>query len=181
MEQEEIKVQEQKPKSTAKILAGVSLGLTIFAILLAGLFDFLAFKEAILTFLGGIIVTAAALIMLMIIFCITIIMIFGIIIVQNHGFWPMQYAKNIFTDVMGEVEFIPAQMSAFRIYRIVLIVICVAIIVLSIIALVKYKKELKLGIVKRIDEVKPMATTSLVLAIIGMLISIGAIVVTLGL
>ncbi len=179
--EEEIKELDQKPKRPSKILAGTSLGLTIFSILLAGLFDFIAFKESILTLIGGIFVAAAAAAILMIIFFITIIMIFGIILVQNHGFWPMQYIKDIISDIFGSIEFVPSQMSTFRIFRIILLVLCVADIVVSIIALIKYKQELAQGIAKRYEATKPMATTSLVLAIIGALLSIGAIAVTFSL
>ncbi len=176
IQEEELKPQE--PKRVSRTLAITSLSIAIFMIFLSGLFDFLAFKDAILTFIAGLIVSAAATVIIFMAFLASLIMIFGIIILQNNGFWPASAIKNVFLDIMGSVEILPEQLAAFRIYRIILLVLFVGNIVLSSIAFVKFKKEKALKLVKPYDNTKSMAITALVFACIGAAISMASIFLT---
>ena len=168
----------QSPKSVSRTLAITSLSIAIFMIFLSGLFDFLAFKDAILTFIAGLLVTAAATVIIFMAFIASLVLIFGIIILQNNGFWPINAIKNVFIEIMGSVEILPEQLAAFRIYRIILLVLFVGNIILASIAVVKYKKEKALKLVKPFDNTKPMAITALVFACIGAAISIASIFLT---
>ena len=174
--EEELK--PQSPKRVSKTLAITSLSIAIFMIFLSGLFDFLAFKDAILTFVAGLVVTAIATVLILMAFLASLVLIFGIVILKNNGFWPINVIKNVFTDIMGSVEILPEQLASFRIYRIILLVLFVGNIVLASIAIVKFKKEKALKLVKPFDNTKSMAITALVFACIGAVISTASIFLT---
>lgn len=177
MEQEEIIIQEQKPKQTSKILAWIAFGLSIFSIILAGVFDFLAFKEAIMSLIGAIFATAVVFIVLIMAFLVSLVLIFGIIILQDKGFWPLKAMETVFKEIMGSVEFAPSQIATFKIYRIVLIALCVVIFVLSIIALVKHKLEQKKYPLEKSNSAKVLSIIALILSIFGILASAAAILI----
>ena len=97
-----------------------AFGLSIFLIFLAAIFDVIAFKDTILTFIGGIIISAAAFVVLCILFLISFILIFGFYLVKTEGFWPLPLSIEFFKEVMGEVKVTAEQIAMFRIFRIIL-------------------------------------------------------------
>ena len=180
MENEEVELidPEKKQKSVSKITAGISLGLMILTILLALLFDFLAFKDAILTFVAAIVLSAAAFVLFTIFFVVSFVLIFGFYLVNEHGFWPLSLSISFFKEVIGDIVITAEQVAQFRIYRIIIIVLCCASIALSIVSKVYYNKDKSAGLIKPFGATKGIYQTALVMAIIGIVVSIGMMIVS---
>ena len=155
-----------------------AFGLSIFLIFLAAIFDVIAFKDTILTFIGGIIISAAAFVVLCILFLISFILIFGFYLVKKDGFWPLPLSIEFFKEVMGEVKVTAEQIATFRVFRIILIVLCLSTLVVAIVGRVMTKKDIQAGLVKRLKSVYGYATAAIVLTIIGALVSMATIALT---
>ena len=165
-------------KRPSEILATVSLVLAILAIPLAFGFDLIAFHNAILTFVGMLIVGSIAFIVLTGLFLISFILIFGFYLVEKEGFWPLKYTLQFFDEMFKDLTITSQEVQLFITLRIVLIVICVALVVTSSIAKVMLDNEKKAGITRPFDSAPGQAKAALVLAIIGIVVSIGAIAIT---
>ena len=168
----------KKPTLVSQKVTMTAFGLSIFLIFLAAIFDLIAFKDTILTFIAGIVVSAAAFVVLCVLFLISFILIFGFYLVQKEGFWPLPLSIEFFKEVMGEVKVTAEQIAMFRTFRIVLIVLCIATLIVAIVGKVMTKKDIKAGLVKRLKSVDGYATAAIVLTIIGALVSMATIAIT---
>ena len=173
-----VETKAKKPTLVSQKVTMTAFGLSIFLIFLAAIFDLIAFKDTILTFIAGIVVSAAAFVVLCVLFLISFILIFGFYLVQKEGFWPLPLSIEFFKEVMGEVKVTAEQIAMFRTFRIVLIVLCIATLIVAIVGKVMTKKDIKAGLVKRLKSVDGYATTAIVLTIIGALVSMATIAIT---
>ena len=173
-----VETKAKKPTLVSQKVTMTAFGLSIFLIFLAAIFDLIAFKDTILTFIAGIVVSAAAFVVLCVLFLISFILIFGFYLVQKEGFWPLPLSIEFFKEVMGEVKVTAEQIAMFRTFRIVLIVLCIATLIVAIVGKVMTKKDIKAGLVKRLKSVDGYATAAIVLTIIGALVSMATIAIT---
>ena len=167
----------KKEKRPSKIFTGVSFGLVWFTILLAILFDFIAFKDVILHFIAGIIVTGIAFVVLTMFFVASFALIFGFILVKDYGFWPFNLTINLFKDIMGDIQVTAEAVQLFTTLRIIICVVCVAIIVLAIIAKFYIKKDKEMKLYRITDNTVALSTTALTMGIIGLLMSLSLIAI----
>lgn len=162
---------------TTKTLAITCFILVLSALVSALISDAIVVGQAILGFILALVVAVVAFIVGVFLMIISCILIFGIYLLENDGFWPIIWAESAFKDVMKDYQITNAQIDILFTIRIILLVICVAVFIMSIIALSYVKK------VKKQDKIinrKPtlgFATTSLVLSILGVLACIGVLVV----
>ena len=167
----------EKIKSVGKTLSILSLVLAIISIFLAVLFDFISFKDAILHFVGGIIISCIVFVFLVAFFIVSFILIFGFYLVKLYGFLPLSISINLFKEIMGDIVITNEQIITFRIFRFILLAICITILIISIIARIKIKKEKEVGLIFS-RSVKNMAKSATILAIIGLIISLVAIIIS---
>ena len=114
---DDLNTQQNKPKRISKIYTGIAFGLVWFSILLAIIMDLLALKDVILTFIGAIIISAAALVIMFVAFIISIIFVFGFYLLKEHGFWPVKVALNLFKDVLGDIHITANDVQAIMVHK----------------------------------------------------------------
>jgi hypothetical protein len=167
---------EQK-KLVSKKLATIALILSISAIILATIFDIIAFKDTILQFIAALIIPCFAFILFIIFYFISIVLVFGVYIQESQGFWPTKLTRKLFLEMLGSIKITDKQIQLFQIFRIIIICICVGILILAIIAKIKAKKEAKEELLD-IKKAKRRGRTSRILSILGILVSVAALFIT---
>ena len=168
---------QQQQKRLSRIFTGISFGMVWFALLLAVIFDFIAFKDVILHFVAGIIVTGIAFVFLTVMFVASFILVFGFLIIDDYGFWPLKLTVSLFKDILGDIHISAESVQLFFIFRIILFVICIAIVVLAIIAKAYIKQDKAKGLYNIKDNTTGMSTAALTMGIIGMLLSLPVVAV----
>ena len=165
---------------TAKTLAIVSMASAFAAILLAIVFDAIAFKEVILQFVASLILPIMAFVVLFIAMIASIICVFGILLLKEYGFWPLTLSIEFFKQLLSEIKVSADALHTFIIFRAVLLVICLCIIILAIASKAlsgpKEKNVDEKGKrIKRKDGARAMSTVGLIFGILGLVVSLSAI------
>lgn len=167
-----------KKHSLSHTLAIISLLLAIFAIILAIIFDITSFAEVVAQFIAALILPIIAFVVLIMAMIVSFVLIFGIYLVKEYGFWPLTLSIDFFKEILADIKITPDQIDTFRGLRVVLIVICIAIIVLGIIAKSLAKNDPENGVVPRVvRSTKGMAKASIILGILGVIVSLAALVI----
>ena len=169
--------EEKKIKYMPKTLAIIALVIVLVAIPLALLLDFVAMHEAILQFIGGLFVSVILTVVFFMAFLVSIILIFGIIILQNQGFWPIKLSLQVFKEIMGSITVEAAAIQMFRIFRMIIIAICIAVLIIAIIAKGKVKAENLETKTKEMNEAISISKAAIVLSIIGLVLSVIAVII----
>ena len=164
-------------KKEIKILAIVCFSLIMAALVTAIVSDAIIVGQSILGFVLALIIAVIAFIVGVILMIISCMLIFGIYLLDQEGFWPIAWAESAFKDVMKDYQITNAQIDTLITIRIVLLVVCIAVFIASIIV-VKYVKKIKKQD-KTINR-KPTSgfgTASLVLSILGVVACLGMMAV----
>ena len=151
-----------------KILALISFSCVFGLILVAIITDFVIFKDYILAFIGGILVTGFLFFIFFIGFVLSIILVFGIRIVNNAGFWPLSLSISIFKEILGDVYISDVQITTFISLRIAIIIMLISMFILAIVANKMHKR--------RIIEKDPNIRTTKPFTVVAILFSILAVV-----
>lgn len=172
-------VQAQKKNKVAQILGLVGMLLAFFAIFLAIGFDIFSFKEVILQFIAALILPVLAFVVFFIAMLASLILIFGIILLKEYGFWPLTLSFQFFKEIINDIKVTPSQISTFLTCRIILIIICLSIIGLAIASIVlntEQEVEVRGVIVKRKNKgASATSTFALIFGILGLLVSVAAL------
>ena len=171
---------QQLPKPEKRLsqkLTTASLVLTILAIPFALLLDFIAIKDTILQFVATIIVGSVAFVFLFVLFVASFVLIFGFYLVKEHGFWPLSLGIQMFKDMFADITIANEQLQLFIYLRIIIVVLCVGLLVMSSISKYLVEKDIKEGYMKKIVSPLGQAKAALALSIIGLLVSIGSMVI----
>lgn len=159
-------------ESNKKALAIISFSVVMTALLVAIISDFVIFAEAIITFVAGTIIAVVAFIFFIILMIASCILIFGIYILQNYGFWPATLSMDFYKEMLADIKVSQEALNAFRAFRIAFLVICTITFIIAIIAL--HKDEM---IEKKVP-LKGMSVVALIFSILGIVTAIGVLVIT---
>ena len=154
-----------------KVLAIISFTLVMSALLFVIITDISIFYKAILAVVGGIIVSIFAFFFLFIFMILSIVLVFGVFIIKEYGFWPLNFSLGLFKEVLGGIEISSEQMGMFVIFRIIVLVILVATLIMSCIA--KHRSE---EIPK--PPLRGMSVAATVLSIMGIVSGFIALLIT---
>lgn len=167
-----------KKHSSSHILAIIALCLAIFAIVLAVIFDITAFADVVLQFIAALILPVIAFVVLFMAMIVSFILIFGVYLVKEYGFWPLSLSIQFFKEILADIKVTTDQIETFRGLRVVLILICIAIIVLGIVAKSLAKNDSEKGVIPRVvGSTKGMAKAATILGILGIIVSVAALVI----
>ena len=155
-----------------KVLSIISFVLVMLTLLAALISDFVLFQDAILQFIGGILASIFLFIILCIALLASIILVFGIFLIKEHGFWPLSVTISAFKEIIADIEITKEQISTFVSIRIVFLVICVITLVLSIIAKSKRNDQTKVPL-------KGMSIVTMVFSILGIVSAASLLVISL--
>lgn len=145
-----------------KALSIISFILMIVALLTAVITDFVLFKDAIFTFIGAIVISIIIFIFLIFAMLVSFILIFGVFLVKENGFWPLSVTLGVFKDILNDITITSEQVSSFITIRIILLIICIITLVMSIIAKHKVKDQTKVPL-------KGMSVVTFIFSILGIL------------
>ena len=161
-----------------KTLATVCFSLILAALACAIISDIIILNEQILAFVGAILISILAFVVGFILMVISIMLIFGIYLLGSEGFWPLKWAKYMFSEVLKDHVPTAGQLNDLLVIRIILLVLCVMIFITSIVTLAMLKKEKKKNPeVKVSKRDKGFATAALVLSLLGTLASTGIVLI----
>lgn len=159
-------------ESNKKACSIIAFVIVMVSLLTAIISDIVIFRDAILTFFGGILLSIGGFIIMFVAMIVTCILIFGVYLFQQYGFWPVQLSANLFKEVMGSIKITNEQIAIFRGWRYGLLILCIAALILAIMAL--HKDEM---ISKKVP-LKGMSVVALIFAILGILTALSAIAIS---
>lgn len=149
-----------------KVLALVSF-CTVFGLIFVSIItDLVIFKDFILTFIGGMIITGVVFIILFIGFVLSILLVFGVGIVKDSGFWPLSISISIFKEILGDVYMSDDQIRTFIILRIAIIIMLISMFILAIVANTMHKRRIKEND-PNIRKIKPFTVVAIIYSILA--------------
>ena len=119
-------------KKEIKIIAIICFILIMSALATALISDAIVVGQAILGFVLALIISVVVFFFAIICMFISIILVFGIYLLSDRGFWPLEWAKNAFDEVMRDYEVTQAQINTLITIRIVLLAICLVVFIYKI-------------------------------------------------
>ena len=164
-------------KKEIKILAIICFSLIVAALVTAIVSDAIIVGQSILGFVLALIIAVIAFIVGVILMIISCMLVFGVYLLDQEGFWPIAWAESAFKDVMKDYQVTQAQIDTLIIIRIVLLVICISVFIMSIIVVRHVKKIKKQDKTINRKPTSGFGTASLVLSILGMIASLGVLAV----
>ena len=171
------KSQDVKVTRPYEIIALIAFIMCFISLALALIFDVASFSQVILKLLAAIIVPIVLFFLLFILFLASFVLIFGFFLVKEYGFWPLTLSIQIFKEIIGEIVFKPNDIDKFVNMRIILIVLCSLILISAIVSKVLHKVDVKKLNIKPNIKSKKLSTAAIVLSTIGLITSIGAILI----
>ena len=139
---------------TARIIAIVIFSLVMSCLVLALVTDGTIFAQQIFAFIGGCIAAVAAFFIGFIFMVFSIVLIFGVYLLEQQGFWPATWASEAFHSVLKDAPVTAEQVSIMMTIRLVIVAICVLCFISSIVCLAlaknvkKENPEIKQGLTK---------------------------------
>lgn len=160
-----------------EIIALIAFIMCFISLALALIFDVASFSQVILKLLAAIIVPIILFFLLFILFLASFVLIFGFFLVKEYGFWPLTLSIQIFKEIIGEIVFKPNDIDKFVNMRIILIVLCSLILISAIVSKILHNVDVKKLNIKPNFKSKKLSTAAIVLSTIGLITSIGAILI----
>ena len=155
-------------KKACSIIAFVTVILTLLAAIIV---DFAVFSQVILTFIGGIFISAIAFVVLFILMIFSFALVFGFYLAEQYGFWPLTLSIQFFKEILADIKITPEQVAIFRGWRIAFLILCIFALIMAIIAL--HKDEM---ISKKVP-LRGMSVVAMIFAIMGIVSALGMIAI----
>lgn len=162
-----------------KVLALVSFCSVFGLILVSVITDLVIFKDFILNFIGGMIITGFFFIIFFIGFVLSILLVFGVGIVNDSGFWPLSLSISIFKNILGDAYMSDDQIRTFIVLRIAIIIMLISMFILAIVANIMHKRRIKEND-PNIRKIKPFTVVAIVYSILAIAIGFGMILIVQG-
>ena len=149
--------QSLPPKAkVAKIMAIVIFSLVMSCLVIALVTDGTIFAQQIFAFIGGCLGAICAFIFGFILMVFSIVLIFGVYLLEERGFWPLQWASEVFHNALHDAPVTSEQITAMVATRLVILFTCIicfacSIVVLSLAKQVKKENpdvQIKQGLTK---------------------------------
>ena len=171
-----------KKENTAKIISIIVFSLIVTAFIATLIIDIAIVGKAIAMFVFSLIAAVMVFFVAFILFVFSCIFVFGIKLLESHGFWPINWAVTTFKQINADYTLTSSQISTFSILRIIIFAVCIlsfiaSIVVLSLIRAPKKEKgqpKVKTGNNKLS---KAFGIISLIMSILGAFASMGALLI----
>ena len=171
-------VEKRTPlEKAARILAIITFSLTTAALLTAFISDASVFAQQIVTFFIAIFGSALVFLFACVCLLVSIILIFGVVLLKNNGFWPMQWASSAFHEILKDAVVTSEQISILITIRVVLIIICIITFISSIVVLALAKAVKKENPERKQKLTKTFGIISLIFSILGVCAAIVLILI----
>ena len=160
-----------------KTYATVCFYLILGALAAAIISDIVILGEQILAFITALVSSAFVFMLGLILFVVSIMLLFGIFLIEQYGFWPVTWAANNFRDVMAESPVTDNQLNIMIVIRIALLGICFFVFISSIVLKSKMKKERLVDKTINQRPARAFSGVSLGLSLLGLFVGTGVIVI----
>ena len=156
----------------AALIIAIHCFVLVFALLLVALIsDILIFAQQLVMFVVAVLGAAVAFIAGFFLMIISIILIFGFYLLESTGFWPYEWAKQTFSEIIKDAQLTSAQVGVLIGVRIALLVCCVIIFFSAIVALIfasiAKKQNKKNGVKIRQGLTKAFSIIAIVFSVLG--------------
>lgn len=162
-----------------KVLALVSFCSVFGLIFVSIITDLVIFKDFILNFIGGMIITGFFFIIFFIGFVLSILLVFGVGIVKDSGFWPLSISISLSKEILDDVYMSEDQIRTFIVLRIAIIIMLISMFILAIVANIMHKRRIKEND-PNIRKIKPFTVVAIVYSILAVAIGFGMILIVKG-
>ena len=152
----------------AKIIACIVFSLVMLALGAAIVSDIVVFAQQILAFIGACIASVIVFAFACFLMIVSCMLIFGIFLLENYGFWPIQWASGVFKDIMGDNLPTQGQIELMVIIRVILIITCIFVFIGSIVCLSMNASVKRHNPEQRSKLVSAFGVLSLVFSILGL-------------
>lgn len=171
-----------KKENTAKIISIIVFSLIVTAFIATLAIDIAIVGKAIAMFIFSLFAAVMVFVVAFVLFVLSCIFVFGIKLLESHGFWPINWAVTTFKQINADYTLTSSQISALSILRIIIFAVCIlsfiaSIVVLSLIRVPKKEKgqlKVKTGNNKLS---KAFGIVSLIMSILGAFASMGALLI----
>lgn len=154
----------------AQVVAIIVFALILSALLFAIISDIAIFAQQIFSFLFACVAGVLVFICACILMVVSLVFVFGFYLLADRGFWPIQWASEVFKQIVAENKITQQQIMTFGIIRVVLIAICALCLILAVVALILNKATPKL---ERAKVSTPFSVIGLILSILGFVAALG--------
>lgn len=161
----------QKERYLPKTIAIISFILTFTMLTAAIVSDIAIFGEFIFNFVVACVLSPYIFLASILIWLISCVLVFGIYITEEYGFWPLDWTMEAFKEIVGDAQITQQQIDLFRNLRVVILAVCLVSFILSIVALKMHKKAKIEGFERQ--RMKGFAIPSLIFSLFGILMGIG--------
>lgn len=151
---------------SAKVVSIIAFSLMVIALVVAIVTDFVIFADQIISFFVASFASVFAFLGGIILMIISIMLIFGIFLLKENGFWPINWATSLFKEIMSEHMPTKEQVSLMSAIRVMLILVCLVTFILSIVALSMNKSAPKNGLAKS-KLVRTFGIITLIFSLLG--------------
>ena len=160
-----------------KTLATICFYLILAALVGAIISDIVILNQQILGFIVAIMASVVVFLFAIFLMLVSLMLVFGIYLLKQDGFWPTTWANNTFHEVMSDYQITQTQLDSLFVISIILLVICITAFIIAVIAKTRIKKEKKKDPELKVGHYKGFATASIVLSILGVLACSGIAVI----
>ena len=141
-EKKEEKQALPKKAKVAKIMAIVIFSLVMSCLVIALVTDGTIFAQQIFAFIGGCLGAIMAFFFGFILMLFSIVLIFGVYLLEERGFWPLQWASEVFHNALHDAPVTSEQITAMVVTRLVILFTCIICFACSI-AVLSLAKQVK--------------------------------------
>ena len=173
MEQEELQnIEPGKGLATAARAIGIVVfTFTMLALNIAIITDIALFAEQILTIFVGFIVACIVFVVMLVLYFLSIILVFGVYLTETYGFWPLTVASDLYQQALQESVISDEQISLMLAIRMILLVICILCFIGAIVSASLKKSAKKRGFAGKTKGTTAFATLALIFSIFGIALS----------
>ena len=161
------KVELPKKAKVARIMAIVIFSTVMACLVLALVTDFSIFAQQIFAFIIGCIGAVAAFFIGFVFLVFSIVLIFGVYLIEQQGFFPLTWAKNAFESAIHDNPITNDQIVAMTATRIVILILCVICFGCAIAVIVLARKAKKENPELKQRLTKTFGIITLVFSILG--------------
>lgn len=159
-------------EKAARIIALVIFPLIIATAIGALVSDMVIVANNILMFVVACLGAVVAFIIGFILMVLSCVLIFGVYLLKENGFWPVSWMQQVFNEVIRDAKITPEQIGILLTVRIIIVVICVLVFAASIVALVLAKKAQKQDKDRKQKLTKAFSIVTLILSVLGIFASL---------
>lgn len=157
--------------TASRVIDIIVFTLTMLALTAAIISDFAIFAEQILTIIAGFIVACIMFMVFLIAFFLSVILVFGVYLMDTYGFWPLTLSSELCQQALHDAAISDEQISVLLAIRMILLVVCIVCFIGAIVSSVLKKAAKKQGFAGKTKGTTAFSTLALIFSLFGIALS----------